>query len=240
MIKDPALRECQLIDGVANVYKDLLEPIEVHLHAQAKFAEIKEKERKEARLKARLAKLQLFEFDGYSVPNLVDMDDTGFEIFYTGVRETYHNKKKAEEEVERQRVERERHQQIENERLRQENERLERERQEATAREAEQRRLTEESELRERAARQEIDRIEAERKAEADRIAAEAERLRLAPEREKLQTWFKSIFDVVAKGPQVETPEAKALIETVVSGIAGVVNEAAIQAELIGGTGTAQ
>ncbi len=195
-IKEPALRECQLIDGVANVYKDLLKPIESHLLAQAQFIENLEKERKEKVAAERATKLALFEFDSSQMQGLGDMSDENFEMFYTGVRERYHAKKRADEQAENERRERERLQEIENLRLREENQRLETERLAEAARTTEQRRIAEEAESKRKAAQDELDRQEAERKAEAARVAAEEERKRLAPDKEKLADFAQRMADL--------------------------------------------
>lgn len=174
-LKERPLREGQLIDGVANVYKDLLEPIETHLLAQAKFVENIEAERKAKLAEDRGAKLALFDVDPKAFPNLGDMSEEAFEMVYNGVRQKY-------QEIQDQakaRIEAERKHEIENERLRQENERLEAERKAETERAAEQQRIADEATAKLKAAE------EAEARKEADR-KAEEERMKLAPDRNKL------------------------------------------------------
>jgi fused signal recognition particle receptor len=46
-LKEQSLREGKAIDGIANVLKSLIEPIEDYLESQEKYAEIKEQERKD-------------------------------------------------------------------------------------------------------------------------------------------------------------------------------------------------
>lgn len=188
-LKEPSLREGQLIDGVSNVYKELLAPIEKHLHDAAYYVENLEKERKEKLAKDRADKLRLFEVDPAGFPNLGDMTDEAFEVVYTGIRESYHARKKAEADEAAANEERARQQAIENEQLRKENERIEAERK---ALEAELRRKAEEEAAAERAKR------EAEAKA-----AAEAEAKRLAPDKEKLVDLAKSIVDIVNSIPSL-------------------------------------
>jgi len=171
-IKDAPLRECQLIDGVANVYKDLLGPIESHLEKNAKFVEHLEAERRAKLAAERLELLAEFEIGPGMFPNLGDMTDEAFQITYAGVREQYNARKLREAEEHRTA-------EIENERLRAENERLAKERAEAEAREAEQRAIAAE-------AQRKLDEAEAERQA---KIAAEEQAARakaLAPDKEKL------------------------------------------------------
>lgn len=47
-LKEQSLREGKAIDGIANVLKALIEPIEEHLERQEKFIEIKQKEKDDA------------------------------------------------------------------------------------------------------------------------------------------------------------------------------------------------
>lgn len=188
-LKEPSLREGQLIDGVANVYKDLLEPIEKHLHGQAKFVENLEAERKAKLAEERGAKLALFDVDPKTFPTLGDMTDEAFEIVYNGVRQKY-QELQAEAET---RLKAEREREIENERLRQENARLEADRKAEADRAAEQKRIADEATAKLKQAEEEKARIEAER-------LAEEERLRLAPDKDKL-------LDFAAMIERISVPE---------------------------------
>jgi hypothetical protein len=193
IIKEPYLRPSQLIDGVFRIWMDEIAPLEKTAKDKAEYVENLERERI-AKLEAERAdKLRIFEADPKMFPNLGAMADAAFEVIYTGVRESYHNRKRIEEQTERDRVERERANEIERQRLADENKRLSEERAAADAREAEQRRIAVDAELKRKAAQDELDRQAADRKAEEDRLAAEAEARRLAPDKQKLLALVESI-----------------------------------------------
>ncbi|CAN5355612.1 hypothetical protein BH10ACI2_BH10ACI2_00330 [soil metagenome] len=229
-LKEPSLREGQLIDGVANVYKELLEPVETHLFNQAKFVENLERERKAKLAEERGSKLALFEIDPAMFPLLGEMSNDAFEITYSGVREQYHSRKEAEKAAERARVERERQAQIENERLRAENQRLEDERRAEAERTAEQRRIAEESDRKHREAQAELDRQAEQRKAEADRIAAEDERKRLAPDKDKLLDLAHRIHAVTLDLPVID-PKFDGLLRDVTVALQGIILRIRTEAE---------
>jgi hypothetical protein len=221
-LKERPLREGQLIDGVANVYKDLLEPIETHLLKGAKFVENLEAERKAKLAQERGAKLALFEVDPKTFSNLGDMTDEAFAIVYSGVRQQY-QEIQAEAEA---RLKAEREREIENERLRKENERLESERAAEAARAAEQQRIANEATAKLKAQQEETDRKEAERK-------AEEERLRLGPDKDKLVDLAQRIIEITHDLPDVD-PKFDWLLSEVKSDLGTIVRKIQVQTERLG------
>lgn len=213
-LKEQALREGKAIDGIANVIKAVIVPIEEHLEKQEKFAEIKEQERIEKRHAERVSLLSQYVPD-VSVYQLRDMGEQGFEQLLSTSKAAHDAQKEAERKAEEERIAKEKAEKEEQERIRKENERLKaeaakREKEEAERRakeEAEQkkkeeaeRKAREEQEAKLRKEREERERVEAElaaKRAEEERIAREKEEAdrhaKLAPEKEKLMAYAESI-----------------------------------------------
>ena len=181
-LKEDSLRKGKAIDGIANVVKYLIEPIEKHLEEQEKFVEVQEEKRRVVRLQERTAKMSSFGID-LTAYDLKNMSDESFDRLYEGTRlaieQRIAQEKAQAEERERVRVENERlrkeaedrQKAIEEERRRVEEERRkEREEQERVL--AEQKRI---AELEQRKQREEQARIlaEANKKAELERKAIE-------------------------------------------------------------------
>ena len=171
-LKEESLVHGRIIDQMAKVITDLIEPIENRLEEQEKFAERAEAARKKAIADGRSALLAPF-VENVAVYPLADMTDSAFTELLNGAKLAQAAKaaaaKKAEEDriaVEQARVEEEK-------RIRAENERL---RQEKAAAETEARKAAELA-AKERAA------IEATAKAEREAAEAEARREREARER---------------------------------------------------------
>lgn len=76
-LKEQSLREGRAIDGVANVIKALIVPVEEHLEKQEKYAELKEAERLEKRHAERVEKLSKY-VDDVSLYTLKDMSNEAF------------------------------------------------------------------------------------------------------------------------------------------------------------------
>lgn len=177
-LKEESLREGKAIDGLANVIKALIVPVEEHLEKQEKFAEVREAERKAVRYTSRVKYLAPYVED-VSVYSLTDIDNDAFDRLVAQAKEAKAAKERAEAEAEaeRQRLAKEAAQ--EQERIRAENERLKQEAQAREAELAEERRKVAEKEAGERAA--------AQAKADAEHQATEDKRRALlAPDREKL------------------------------------------------------
>jgi hypothetical protein len=166
-LKDYFLRTGKMIDSVASEIKSLLEPIESHLEAQEKFAEIQAKKERDERIQKRTPLLAEI---GQSLPDFaIDMPDADFSVYLDGLKKAKAEAEEAErlaKEAEQKRIEEER---IERERIKAENELLKKQ-----AEEAEAKRQAEAME-RERVERE---RMEAERKAQEELRKAEEAKLR--------------------------------------------------------------
>jgi len=233
-LKEESLREGKAIDGMANIIKALVVPIEEHLEKQEKFAERAEDERKHQRHVERIEKLSPY-VERTDIYSLEDMSDDAFDTLLRQSKDAHKAKQDAERQAEIDRQARVEAEQKEQQRIREENIRLkkeaeERERIAAVERQANEKKLAEErakaaavqkakdEELRierEKAARLARERAEeqaAKAKAEAD--AAEKKRQELlAPDKEKLLR-FADMIDQIEM-PNVANREAgKVLDET--------------------------
>ncbi len=134
---EESLRERNAINGMANIIKALVVPVEEYLEKQEKFAETQAAERKHARHIARVEELSQFVND-ISVYALDDMSDEAYTELLSNAKQAKADKIAAEKKAEEDRVAagaaEKKHQ--EEERL--ENERL---RKEAEAKEAKERKL---------------------------------------------------------------------------------------------------
>ncbi len=169
-LKEESLRTGRAIDGIANVLKALIEPVEAHLAAQEEFAARQAEERRSALRASRAAALGPFCEGGVwsGTLDLAALEQDDFEVMLAGTEARCKARLEAAKKAEAERVEREAAEAAERERLRAENERL---RRESLAREA--------------AAAVERDRVAKERLAESRRAEAEAAKLRLQAENER-------------------------------------------------------
>lgn len=76
-MKESIVREGKAIDGIANVVKAVIEPLERHLMTQEKFAELAEEKRKETRKIKRMEELSSYQFDGRLYP-LDTMEESSY------------------------------------------------------------------------------------------------------------------------------------------------------------------
>lgn len=114
-LKEQSLRESKAIDGMANIIKALIIPVEQHLEKQEKYLEFKETERLLKRHTERVEQLSKFVED-VSLYNLMSMSDEAFNNLLKSCEEAFNLKKQAEEKVEKDRIELERKQNIFNKR----------------------------------------------------------------------------------------------------------------------------
>jgi hypothetical protein len=167
--KEDSLRRGKAIDGLANVLKFLIEPIESHLLEQESFAERQEAARKARLIEERTAALVAYGVDP-SFFSLAEMPAEHFDKLLNSAKVAHEAKLAAEakakeearlaaEKAEQERIAREKAEAEERERIRLENERLKREALEREARE-----------------KAERERQEAERKAAQERAVAELQR----------------------------------------------------------------
>lgn len=167
-LKEDSLRTGKAIDGMANVIKFLIAPIEEHLEDQEKFAErLAEKERAAARdLRECEAGKYLPDF-----PQSIDLgaiDEQEFAKLLKFAKAQFEAREETEKRLETERIEREQRESAEREAMRLENERLRAEREQQAAL------IAVERLEREKAEKQAVERLSAER-AENDRLRMEAE-----------------------------------------------------------------
>lgn len=220
-LKEQALREGKAIDGIANVIKAVIVPIEEHLEKQEKFAEYKEQERKEKRHAERISQLSQYVED-VTVYQLRDMSEDGYNQLLKTSKSAYDAQKDAEKKAEEERIAKEKAEKAEQERIRQENEKL---KAEAIKREVEEKKR-EEEELKKEAERAEQGRKEREarEKAEAElkrredeekqkkAEQEEAERqAKLAPDKDKLFAYAEAIKAIQA--PEGLSKAGMAIVE---------------------------
>ena len=219
-LKEESLREGRAIEGVANIIKALIVPVEKHLEKQEKFVENIENRRREKIYQERIDKLTPCVED-VNVYNIREMSDAGFEELLKSSRLAIQVQKEAEEKVEKERIAKEKEEAEERERMRVENVKLhkeaeEREKRIAKEKEEQEKVLNEEREKREAVEvklRADKEKGEAEerkrREIEEARIELEKEAERkalLAPDKEKLNGVAMEIDNF--KLPAVESQEA--------------------------------
>ena len=220
-LKEKALREGKAIDGIANVIKALIVPLEEYLERQEKFAENLENERK-AKIEAqRTVELSKYVED-VTLYNFREMSDEAFVNLVQMVKTSFEAKQEALRKIELERIQNEQKEKEEQARIKEERDRL---RKEAEAREkelakerAEQAKKLEiekekarkEAEAREKleaelkAKQDEEERLKKEeaRKLEQERLAKlEADKqTRLLPEKNKLTAYADMIKNLQAPG----------------------------------------
>lgn len=178
-MKEDSLRKGKAIDGVANVLKFLIEPLEESLLAQEKFAERQEAERKEKLSVMRSEKLRVFQVDT-SFYNLGEMTDESFEQLLSNTIAAHQAREEAARKAEAERIAREKAEAEERERVRLENEKLRKEaaeREESMRQERLRLQAIAEVERQKAAAKlaEERKKSEAEAKAQADKTRKERE-----------------------------------------------------------------
>lgn len=105
-LKEQSLREGRAIDGIANVIKALIVPVEEHLEAQEKFAERLIAQREADTERNRFNELGKY-VDDASVYSLhpKNLSDEAFEKLLENSKFAFEAKKKAEEQAEKERIE---------------------------------------------------------------------------------------------------------------------------------------
>lgn len=214
-LKEQSLREGKAIDGIANVIKALIVPVEEYLENQEKFAERIEIERKNKVESERISKLLKYveEAENYSLhPD--QMSEETFGKLLENSRLAFEARKKAEEEAEKERLAQIEAEKKEQERIRQENIRLKaeaekREKELAKERAEQQKKLEAEQKARLEAEEQ----IRKENETRELKLKAEAEEQRqslLAPDKDKLQKLAEIILNIEL--PAVKSDEAMVVI----------------------------
>lgn len=183
-LKEDSLRKSRAIDGIANVIKALIVPLEQHLEQQEKFAEIWAEAKKQEKLNQRITILSPIVED-VSMYNLADMSQEAFDKLVENAKQAKDAKAEAERKAEEERLKKIEEGRIENERIRAENEKLKKEKEEKDKKdeeakkklEAEQKKIEEEHQKqleKERADKKKLeDEIKANQKKEQERLEAE-------------------------------------------------------------------
>jgi colicin import membrane protein len=114
-LKEQSLREGRAIDGAANIIKALIVPVEEHLQAQEKYAELLEEKRLAERHQKRLNDLTPYVED-VSVYELKGMSDVAFDNLLKNSKEAHEARIAAEKKAEAERLENQRKEKIYNER----------------------------------------------------------------------------------------------------------------------------
>jgi len=181
-LKEQSLREGKAIDGIANVLKALIVPIEGYLEEQEKFIELREDRKKEDRKSERIAELQTLGVD-ITIYDLKNMPEDSYNALVAGTKLAIQQKIEAEKKAEEERIAREKEQ----ERIRMENERLKKEAEEREKQVAQERAKAEaEKHALEEVVRKE--REKAEQEARRIKLEQDAKLKKEREEREKVET----------------------------------------------------
>ena len=216
-LKEESLRKGKAIDGMANIIKFLIVPLEEHLERQENFAKVQEEKAKQERKEWRERALRAVEADT-TLHDLAEMPEDAYAKLLADSQAALQAKKEAEEKAERERIAREKAAAEERERLGVENERLKREAEEREREAATEREAKERAEAELRAKKQEEERVERE-KADAERRRIERERqAQLAPDKEKLMQLAGVIAGVPI--PVVSSDEATAVVNKAIKMLA--------------------
>ena len=108
-MKEDALREGNMIDGIAKVLKSLIEPLEKKAEKIENFAEELQALRKQQLYADRKEKLVAFGWTDVGVIHLGDMGEDDFDIYLKGMQSSFEQKQKEKEaqrlaEIEKQRL----------------------------------------------------------------------------------------------------------------------------------------
>src|SRR3990167_2280088 len=220
VLKEESLRKGKAIDGMANIIKFLIIPIEEHLQEQEDFVKRQEEKRKSELVEKRKNELLKFEIEtGYY--NLADMSEEGYsQILETSIL-VYKQKQETLVKAEQEKIAKEKAEAEEKERIKLETERQAREKKEKEAYEtklkkerAEKAKL--EAELKAKQAEEEKKKLIAEARIRKEKEAKEKEEpdAKLAPDKMKLNLLAVAIQAITM--PDVTSKEAKEIIKGVV------------------------
>lgn len=227
-LKEDSLRKGKAIDGMANIIKYLIVPIEQHLEEQEKFVQIENEVKKTEIENKRIDQLKEYEVD-IECYDLRNMKEKAFSDLLEVNKINYTNRKKLEEEEEEKRIAIEKVEAKEKEKIKIENQKLKKEAEELKAKEEAKKKEYEESIRIEREKKESIEKElkakeEAEQKSklqEIYRIEKEKQEklkkendLRLQPDKKKLEQL--AIAIVSMEMPEVKCDEAKEIIKNIV------------------------
>jgi hypothetical protein len=215
-LKEQSLREGKAIDGMANIIKAIIVPVEEYLEKQEKYVFEQKKIREDEELQRRTDMLSPYVSD-VSVYSLhpTQMSKETFDKLMEDSKKAYEAQKAAEKRAEEERIANEKKQKEENERIRKENEKLreqnriknEKLKAEREKTEAAEQKLREEKALQERKDREAKLAQEAKDKAELE----EKHKKEMAPDREKLLELANHIQ--LIQFPPVSSIKAKGALE---------------------------
>lgn len=189
-LKEQSLREGKAIDGIANVIKALIVPIEEYLELQEKFALRIEAEKKSRIFMDRIVKISQYVSDPTSIYNIADMTDETFSALLESLEAKEAEKNALEQKMEEDHILKEKAESEERERIRQENIKLKAEAEKREKEIAEEKKIAEallkaeqdkliEARKVEREAREKVE-AELKKKQEAEQERAAEEALALA------------------------------------------------------------
>lgn len=173
-LNEDGLRKTKAINGIANVIKFLIVPIEEHLQKQEDFVKIQEEQRKAQLKEDREKEMAQYEAET-TFYDLANMPEETYLNLLTNAKEQYKLKQEVQRKIEEERIAREKAEAEERERVRIENERL--------RKEAEEREKAIEAERKAQQAELEKQRKEAEEKQKVIEAQLKKER----EEREKIE-----------------------------------------------------
>ena len=208
-LKEQSLRTGKAIDGMANIIKFLIVPVEEHLELQEKFIELKIE--KELSLLAEKRTQELEQYEVITTDyDLRNMSEEGYKQLLNNSRIAFEAKQAKAKEEEEAKEEEDKRQAEEQERIRKENEKLRKENekkqkeqeklQEKLKKEADAKRKIEE-ELRKKEEAEKLKKeADAKRAQEEEQARIKAERdALLAPDKEKMRIVYKKIVDLKAE-----------------------------------------
>jgi len=234
-LKEESLRKGKAIDGMANIIKYLITPIEEHLQKQEDFIKL-EQERIKAELQdKRIKLLEPYEVD-IQFYNLKEMSEESFNQLLETSKKNFEARIELERQEEEKRIAREKAEAEEREKVKAENERLKKEleekerirKQEETKRLAEEKKrkakedaerkkqeeqLQKEREEKARIEKELREKQEAEEKAKRE-IEEKERKAKLAPDKQKLEALAVQIVSMPL--PELKSDEAKAILKSTV------------------------
>lgn len=240
-LKEQSLREGKAIDGMANIIKALIVPVEQYLQEQEDFALKLKAERNTRKEDERISKLSKYVED-VSVYTLhpENLSEDSFQKILETSRKAFEADQKAEAETEAKRIADQKAEKAEQERIREENEKLKkdaeaREKEVAKEKEEQEAKLTKEREAKEKLeAGIKAKEVEAEAEAKAI-VEAEEEKKRLemsAPDRQKLLDYGFKIDSTPT--PTLSTPEAMTILNNFLDKLGKLTKELDTEATKLG------
>lgn len=192
-LKEQSLREGKAIDGIANVIKALIVPIEEHLEKQEKFAEIAAENRKVLMVQERANLLAPFVSDITLYP-IGAMTEDGFNELLESSKLAKQAQIEAEKKAEADRVAKLEADRLEQERIREENATLRAEQDALNKKAAEDKLIAQQEQ--QKAVEEERAKQEAIRKEEAEKAKQEAER-KVQEEKDRREATLDSVVDLI-------------------------------------------